>query len=85
MKRLSSLLAISLVTLAGCASDATSPDSDTPPGDDDQAGTELPASAVAQIEALIAEKAAWSPTQRKISSHLLYAKNGRFAARYARP
>ena len=36
----------------------------------------LKPTAVAQIEALIAEKAARTPAQMKISSNLLYAKNG---------
>src|SRR5262249_13073721 len=40
----------------------------------------LPASALQQIDALIAEKAARTPEQRKIASALLYAKSGRFAA-----
>ncbi|HMG23493.1 MAG TPA: S8 family serine peptidase, partial [Kofleriaceae bacterium] len=39
---------------------------------------QLPASAVAQIEALLAEKAARTPVQRKIASSLLYAKSGQF-------
>jgi hypothetical protein len=74
MKRLSSLAAISLIALAGCGDESTAPT----PSDEDAGGVELPPSAVAQIEALLAEKAAWTPTQRKISSHLLYAKNNRF-------
>lgn len=76
MKRLSSLAAIGLIALAGCGEETTAPT----PADEDQGGAELPPSAVAQIEALLAEKAAWTPTQRKISSHLLYAKNNRFAS-----
>src|SRR5262249_1998143 len=38
----------------------------------------LPSSAVAQIESLLAEKAARTPAQKKISSQILYAKSGRF-------
>jgi len=38
---------------------------------------------MAQMEALIAEKAARTPAQRKIASSLLYAKSGRFDAQLA--
>jgi subtilisin-like proprotein convertase family protein len=41
---------------------------------------DLPESAIAQMKALTAEKAARTPAQRKISSQLLYAKDNRFAA-----
>ncbi len=83
MKRLSSLVAIGLVAMAGC-SDSSSTEPTVPDDNEEPGGSvELPASAVAQIEALLAEKAAWTPTQRKISSHLLYAKNQRFAAALA--
>jgi hypothetical protein len=61
-------------SLVGCAS-GTSSDVDEQ--------LELPPSAVQQIEGLLAEKAARSPAQRKISSQLLYAKTGRFAAALA--
>ncbi|HET9988564.1 MAG TPA: S8 family serine peptidase [Kofleriaceae bacterium] len=40
----------------------------------------MPATAQAQIEALLAEKAARSPAQRKIASTLLYEAHGTFAA-----
>jgi len=46
---------------------------------DPVAAADLPPSAVAQIKALMEEKAARTPEQRKISSQLLYAKAGRFA------
>jgi subtilisin-like proprotein convertase family protein len=45
-----------------------------------EAAADLPASAVAQMKVLMAEKAARTPAQRKISSQLLYAKTNRFAA-----
>jgi hypothetical protein len=76
MKRLSSLAAIGLIALASCDSNSSAP---TPQNDEEEGSAELPPSAVEQIEALLAEKATWTPTQRKISSHLLYAKNNRFA------
>src|SRR5690349_14550251 len=41
---------------------------------------DLPASTVAQMKAIIEEKAARSPAQKKISSQLLYAKTNRFPA-----
>ncbi|TMQ04958.1 MAG: hypothetical protein E6J90_50240 [Deltaproteobacteria bacterium] len=41
---------------------------------------QLSPAVMAQMEALIAEKAARTPAQRKISSSLLYAKSGRFDA-----
>jgi len=73
VQRLSLLVAAGLVSpLVGC-------DSSAPPAPDEEL-VELPPSAVAQIEALLAEKAARTPAQRKISSTLLYAKSGRFAA-----
>jgi subtilisin-like proprotein convertase family protein len=73
MKRFWFVVATGLLSpLVGCNSDA---------GDSDDDQTEqLPPSAVAQIEGLIAEKATRTPAQRKISSQLLYAKSGRFAA-----
>ncbi|MEO7735736.1 MAG: neuroendocrine convertase 1, partial [Kofleriaceae bacterium] len=40
----------------------------------------LSPSVIAQMDALIAEKAARTPAQRKISSSLLYARNNTFAA-----
>jgi subtilisin-like proprotein convertase family protein len=40
----------------------------------------LPPTAITQIKALMDEKAARTPAQRKIASQLLYAKSGRFVA-----
>lgn len=72
MRKLGFVVAVGLTgSLIGCGSD-------TPTDDDDQ--IELPPSAVTQIEGLLAEKAARTPAQRKISSQLLYAMSGRFAA-----
>ncbi|HEY5952126.1 MAG TPA: S8 family serine peptidase, partial [Kofleriaceae bacterium] len=71
MKRLWFVVAAGVSgSLVGCGSD-------TPP--DDDAKVQLPASAVSQMEALIADKAARTPAQKKISSQLLYAQSGRFA------
>jgi subtilisin-like proprotein convertase family protein len=78
MKRLSSLVAVGLVALAGCASDTSSTPGDNA-GNEEESGTQLPPSAVSQIESLLTEKASWSPAQRKIASSLIYAKNDRFA------
>jgi subtilisin-like proprotein convertase family protein len=65
------------VVAAGVSSSLVACGSGTSTDDDDQ--VELPASAVQQMEGLLAEKAARTPAQRKISSQLLYAKSGRFA------
>ncbi len=74
MKRVSWLLAASLMSsLIACGSDEP-----TPPAVQDEA--DLPASAAQQIEALLDEKAARTPAQRKISSALLYKNSGRFDA-----
>ncbi|CAN5909931.1 S8 family serine peptidase [soil metagenome] len=74
MKRVSWLLAASLMSsLIGCGSDEPTP---SPVVDE----ADLPASAASQIEALLAEKAARTPAQRKISSALLYKRSGRFDA-----
>ncbi|HZJ64167.1 MAG TPA: S8 family serine peptidase [Kofleriaceae bacterium] len=51
---------------------------DPPSGNPDE-GAVLAPSAIAQIEALLKEKEARTPAQRKISSALLYAQSGRFA------
>jgi hypothetical protein len=75
MKRLWLPVAVGVLTAAGCSSDAPS----TPTPDDDDAA-ELSPTAIAQIESLLAEKAARSPTTRKISSSLLYQKRGTFQA-----
>jgi len=73
MKRVSWLLTSALLfPLAACGSD------DSAPTVLDEA--DLPPSAAAQIEALLAEKGARTPAQVKISSSLLYAKSRRFEA-----
>ncbi len=77
MKRL--LLPVGVGILAAACS--TGPGGPTQaPDEPDTGSTELSASAIAQIESLIQEKAARTPAQRKISSALLYAKSGKFAA-----
>ncbi len=81
MIRLRALLicALSAVTVIGCgggsAPEATPEETDVP-----QTAINLPPSAIAQMKALIEEKAARTSAQRKISSQLLYARSGRFAA-----
>jgi proprotein convertase P-domain-containing protein/subtilase family protein len=70
MERKWALTAIGLLTALGCSGDISTS------GQVDEAT--LPASAISQIEALLAEKDARTPTQRKISSQLLYAASGRF-------
>ncbi len=73
MKRVSWLLTAAMLSpLVGCGSD------DTAPTVLDEA--DLPPSAAAQIDALLAEKAARTPAQAKISSSLLYQKSRRFEA-----
>src|SRR4051812_7482208 len=62
------ILAASLCALAGCSQSNSKP---AP-----AKAAVLTPQAVAQIEALIAEKEARAPVQRKISSQLLYAKYG---------
>ncbi len=72
MKRVSWLLSAAVMfPLVGCGSDEPAPTQDE---------ADLPASAAAQIEALLAEKAARTPAQQKISSALLYEHNHRFDA-----
>ncbi|HEY5307813.1 MAG TPA: hypothetical protein VIK97_04845, partial [Casimicrobiaceae bacterium] len=63
-----------LAPIVACDSHSATPS----PSDGDTAT--LPQSAQAQIEALLAEKAARTPAQRKISSQLLYQQRGTFAA-----
>jgi hypothetical protein len=74
MKRLWLPVAVGVLTAAGCSSEAP----DTPNPDDGSA--ELSPTAIAQIESLLAEKAARTPIQRKIASTLLYQKRGTFQA-----
>jgi subtilisin-like proprotein convertase family protein len=73
MKRLWLPVAAAVLAAAGCSTDAptTSPDDGEP---------QLSPAVIAQIEQLLAEKAARSPAQQKISSSLLYERSGRFAA-----
>jgi subtilisin-like proprotein convertase family protein len=73
MKRLWLPVAAAVLAAAGCSSDAptTNPDDGEP---------QLSPQVVAQMEAILAEKAARTPAQQKISSSLLYARSGRFAA-----
>src|ERR1043165_1670658 len=68
-------LGAGILGAAGCSSDMADP----PPSSSDPGATLSP-QAIAEIEALIREKEARTPAQRKISSALLYAKSGRFAA-----
>jgi subtilisin-like proprotein convertase family protein len=77
MKRLWLPVAVGLVGMAGCSSDAPT---SNPPGGNEM---ELSPAVIAQMESLIAEKSARTPTQRKIASSLLYAKSGRFNAALA--
>lgn len=80
MKRLRALLVMSLsaAVVLGCGGGGSE---QTPaPNDIPAAAVNLPPTALAQIKALIDEKAARTPAQKKISSQLLYAKSGRFAA-----
>src|SRR5689334_20161608 len=66
--------------LAGCGGpDAPDAPGEPAPGAAADEPVELPPSAASQIEALLAEKAARTPAQRKIASQLLYARSGRFA------
>ncbi len=78
MKRLWLPVAIGLAGMVGCSSDAPAP---PPSGNNDD--VQLSPGVMAQMESLIAEKAARSPAQRKIASALLYAKSGRFDAALA--
>jgi len=73
MKRLWLPVAAAVLAAAGCSTDApsTNPDDGEP---------QLSPQVIAQMEAILAEKAARTPAQQKISSSLLYAKSGRFNA-----
>jgi hypothetical protein len=75
VERLLLRVAAGVIALAGCSSDPA----DSPPISGDPGATLSP-SAIAEIDALIREKEARTPVQRKISSALLYAQSGRFAA-----
>ena len=66
----------SLVVLAVAACNNTSSSSGGTSSPTDDVGTPLHPHAVAQIEALLAEKTARTTPQRKIASRLLLAKNG---------
>lgn len=68
---------LSLIVAAGIVSPLVGCSSPTPPTGPEES-IDLPPTAVSQIEELLAEKAARTPAQRKISSSLLYAKSGRF-------
>jgi subtilisin-like proprotein convertase family protein len=61
------IIAVLLIAAPACTNRTHQTSADSP---------SLPASAVAQIEALLSEKEARTPAQRKISSHLLYLANG---------
>lgn len=82
--RVLALLALALL-IAACSGGGSSQQSNDPGGvgtapPDPEVAVDLPESAVVQMKALTAEKAARTPAQRKISSQLLYAKSGRFTA-----
>ena len=76
MKRLWLPVAVGVLTAAGCSSDSAAPAPNT--GDNNDVA--LSPQVIAQMDALIAEKAARTPAQRKISSSLLYANSKKFAA-----
>lgn len=72
MRRVLGLTALGMLALAGCSGSEDAP----PSGGAAQVA--LPASAVEQIEGLLAEKAARTPAQRKIGSALLYDRQAKF-------
>ena len=76
MKRLWLPIAVGVVTAAGCGADAPTPTAD--PGNNN-GDVQLPPAVMAQMDALLGQKAARTPAQRKISSALLYARSGQFA------
>jgi hypothetical protein len=76
MKRLWLPVAVGVLAAAGCSSDSAAP-SGNPTDDGDVA---LTPQVVAQMDALIAEKQARTPAQKKIASSLLYTKSNKFAA-----
>lgn len=78
MKQLQAVLvlAASAAIVVGCgggSSESSSSDPDAIPN----AEVQLPATALSQMKALMDEKAARTPAQRKISSQLLYSRSGR--------
>src|SRR5688500_6996239 len=79
MKRLWLPVAVGLLTAAGCSSDSAAP---TPTPDDDT-DMVLSPSVIAQMDALIAQKAARKPAEQKIASSLLYSRDNQFAAALA--
>jgi subtilisin-like proprotein convertase family protein len=85
MKRFWLPVAAGLLAAAGCAGDtATSSPSGTN-NNNPGGGPQLSSAVIQQMEALIQEKQARSPAQRKISSALLYAKSKKFAPALANP
>jgi len=82
VKRIRSLLVLasSCAIVVGCGGGASDPSS-TPDNPEPNAIVALPESAQAQMKALIEEKNARTPAQKKIASQLLYAKAGTFNAR----
>ena len=76
MKRLWLRVAVGVLTAAGCSADAPAPTAG--PGNNN-GDVQLPSAVMAQMDALLGQKAARTPSQRKISSALLYAKTGQFA------
>src|SRR5262245_34828726 len=70
--RFAALMALALIALAsGMSAFRQTPAANG--GLQDQSRTDITPSALAQIDALIAEKASRTPAQRKIDSQLLYA------------
>jgi hypothetical protein len=63
------IVGAALAAVLGCSASEPLPLGAQPP-------VALPAEAINQLQALLAEKAARTPTQRKISSQLLYQRNG---------
>ena len=85
MRRFQSLLVMSVVAVGVIACSGGAPPAASTSTPVEPAGVELPASAVAQIEALIQEKESRSPAASKIASQLLYARSGRFASTVTGP
>ena len=76
--RVLALLALALL-IAACSGDSSPQSSPgnvvAAPPPELEVAVELPESAIEQMKALTAEKAARTPAQRKISSQLLYARS----------